>query len=123
MGVGHTISQVDGGGSQFVAFKLTNTGAGGTVTVGSVSPPIALAADISVVDSGVGIYTISIANFKGQQGVCIPMAITLMTGTVTASFAVVSAPSYSGETVSFTIRCYTSSTLFDSEVLCQVFAY
>ncbi len=96
--------------NQKVLFKILDTA--GTPTVVNVSPAGA-AGDISIVDTGTGIYDVTIKNFKGQQGATNIQATSYTTSTMAA----VSARSYSSDDLSLTIRVEDDgSTLTDSSV-------
>lgn len=103
--------------NQKVLFKILDTT--GTPTIVAVSPLIA-AVDISITDTGTGIYDIVIKNFKGAQGVVNVQA----TSYITSTMATASARSYSGDDFSLTIRVEDdASTLTDSSVDVAVEAF
>ena len=105
------------GGIQKVSFKLLDTA--GTPSITGVFPRAA-ASDISVVDTATGRATVTIKNFKGQQGVA---NIQLTPQTTSLSAAAVSR-SYSGDDLSFEISVEDdSSTLTDSSVDVSVEVY
>jgi hypothetical protein len=120
VGTRHTLQQASGGGAQRIAFKILDTA--GTPSIVHVMPPLGFAGDVTITDDGTGKYTVSIAQFKGPQGVAIPIAVPLSTAAA-ALFAVVGTPSYSGETLSFAIAVLSSSTLVDSSVFVAVDAF
>lgn len=98
-------------------FKLLDTA--GTPTIVGVCP-LAAAVDISVVDTGVGRYTVTIKNFKGAQGVA---NIQLTPHTTSLSAAAVSR-AYTGANLAFEISVEDdASTLTDSSVDVCVEAY
>lgn len=118
MGMRKTMAQVDGGGTLICAFQILDTS--GTPTIVNVSPPIAFAGDVTIVDTGTGIYDVTIANFKGPQGVANVQATSYTTSTMAAC----SARSYTGDALAITIRVEDdASTLTDSSVDVLVFAF
>lgn len=89
-------------------FKILDTA--GTPTIVAVSPSNA-AGDVSITDTGTGIYDVVIKNMQGPQAV----ANVQVTPYVTSTMAAVSARSYSGADLSITIRVEDdASTLADS---------
>lgn len=91
-----------------VLFKILDTA--GTPTIVAVSPSAA-AGDISITDTGTGIYDVTVKNFKGQQGV-VNAQVTPYTTSLMAS---TSARSYSSDDFSITIRIEDdASSLTDS---------
>ncbi len=104
-------------GNLEVLFKILDSA--GTPTIVNVTP-LGAAGDISIVDTGVGIYDVTIKNMKGQQGVTNVQA----TPYVTSTMAAVSARSYSSDDLAITIRVEDDgSTLTDSSVDVRVEAF
>jgi hypothetical protein len=105
--------------NQLVKFKILDTG--GTPTIVNVSP-LAAAGDITITDTGVGIYDVVIKNFQGQQQVVNVQATAYVIG----NFCNVTARSYSGADLSLTIKTGTAATDFtaaDSSVDVAVEAF
>lgn len=108
MGLNKARGQTDG--NQKLLFKILDTA--GTPTIVGVSPAIA-SGDISITDTGTGIYDVVVKNFKGPQGYVNVQATPYITSTGAAA----SARSYSGDDFSITIRVEDdASTLTDSSV-------
>lgn len=103
--------------NQVVLFKILDTG--GTPTIVAVSPLLA-APSISIVDTGPGIYDVTIKNFKGQQGVVNVQA----NSHVVSTMANCTARSYSGDDLSLTIKVNADeATDTDSSVDVKVEAF
>lgn len=103
--------------NQKVLFKILDTG--GTPTIVAVSPAGA-SGDISITDTGVGIYDVTIKNCKGQQGVANIQA----TSHTTSTMAACTARSYSSDDLALTIKVEDDgSTLTDSSVDVRVEAF
>jgi hypothetical protein len=95
-------------GRMEVSFLLQISG--GTVSIANVWPPSA-ADDISVSDGGAGLSTITIKNFKGNQG---GYNIQL-TPKVTSTMSAVVSDSYTGDDLAFTVSTENDgSTLTDN---------
>lgn len=90
-------------GNQLVLFKILDSA--GTPTIVNVSP-LSVAGDISIVDTGVGVYDVTIKNFQGPQGVVNAQATPYVIG----NFASVTARSYSGADLSLTIKTGTAAS-------------
>jgi len=90
-------------GNLSVHLKILNTA--GTPTVVNVSP-LSVAGDISITDTGVGVYDLTIKNFQGPQSV-VNVQVTPET---IGNFACVTARSYSGADFSFTVKTGTAVT-------------
>lgn len=80
-----------------VLFKILDTA--GTPTIVDVSPGGA-APDVSIVDTGTGIYDVTIKNFKGPRGV----ANVQVSPYITSTMAAVTARSYTGDDLALTIH-------------------
>lgn len=104
-------------GNQVVLFKLLDTG--GTPSIVQVSPAGA-AGDISVADTATGRATVTIKNFKGQQGAANVQATTL----TTSVWCSVVSLSYSGDDLSFELSSENdASTLTDTSVYVRAEAF
>lgn len=115
MGLSKTRGQSEG--NQVVLFKILNTA--GTPTIVAVSPP-SMSGDMSITDTGTGIFDVTIKNFKGPQG----LANIQATAETTSTMASCSARSYSSDDLSLTIRVEDdASTLTDSSVDVRVEAF
>lgn len=100
-----------------VFLKILDTA--GTPTVVNISPS-GCADDVSITDTGTGIYDIVIKNMKGPRGLTNIMA----TPYTTSLMAAVSARSYSSDDLSITIRVEDdASALTDSSVDVRVEAF
>ena len=114
----HSLGQFEGSGALMLAFKILDTS--GTPTITQISGPLAQAADLSITDTGTGIYDVVVSPFKGPLGYTNVQATSLTTSTMAA----VSARSYSGDALSITIRVEDdASTLTDSSVDVLVLAF
>ncbi len=126
----HSIGQLEGAGALFIAGKITTVVLATAVTsvaTGDVSSPQALASDVSVTRAGgtnaaigKGVYTLTIANFKGPVGRAVPGIAVGSPGTMIAVSAI---PTYSGDTLSVAIVTGTAGTLADSDIYFQILAY
>jgi hypothetical protein len=92
-------------GNLAVMFKILDTA--GTPSIVDVSPASMLA-DISVVDTGVGIYDVTVKNFQGPQ----QKVNVQTTSYVIGNFSNVTARSYSGADFSLTVKTGTAVTDF-----------
>lgn len=105
--------------NQVVLFKILDTS--GTPSIVNVSP-VGAAGDISITDTGVGIYDVVIKNFQGPQQVANVQATAYVIG----NFADVTARSYSGADLSITVKTGTAAsnyTAADSSVDVRVEAF
>lgn len=92
-------------GNLSLHFKILDTA--GTPSIVNVSP-VSMASDISITDTGVGIYDVTVKNFQGPQ-----QAVNVqVTPYVIGNFATVTARSYSGADFSLTIKTGTAVTDF-----------
>lgn len=108
MGLNKVKGQAEG--LQRVLFRIVDTA--GTPSIADVSPSLA-SVDMSITDTGVGIYDVVIKNFKGPQG----KANVQATSETTSTMAACTARSYSGDDLSLTIKVEDDvSTLTDSSV-------
>jgi hypothetical protein len=93
-----------------VLFQILNTG--GTPTIVGVDPLMA-AGDFSIVDGGAGDYDVTIKNFRGPRGLVNIQA----TAETISMFASVTARSYSGNDLTFTVSVENdASSASDSSV-------
>ncbi len=100
-----------------VAFKLLDTS--GTPSIVQVFPTAA-AGDVSVVDTGPGIATVTIKNFKGPAG----FARVFLTAQTDSNFVSNVTPAYTGDNFAFAITINNdASTATDDSVDCLVIAY
>lgn len=117
MGVRHTWAQLDGSGTLFVAGKI-NVAAG--VPTLQLSGPVGQQNDISIVDTGVGDYDLTIANFKGPIGFAIGIAVVNST---TIGGAVIEGSSYSSDTLSIGVGVFSSGARVDASVGFIIYAF
>jgi hypothetical protein len=95
-----------------VLFKILDTA--GTPTIVNVSP-LNAAGDISIVDTATGIYDVTIKNMQGPQ----QASNILVTPYVVSTSAAVTARSYSGADLSFTIKVNLDDAT-DTDSSCDV---
>ena len=100
-------------GSQFIAFKILNTG--GTMTIDQVSGPQMFTADVAITDNGIGRYAIAIVPLRGSVGAAIVNVTSVNTAATLST-----GPSYSGDTLSFAIAVNSATTYTDADVYVQV---
>jgi hypothetical protein len=94
MGLDKARGQSDG--NQKILFKILDTS--GTPSIVKVSPPSAAGA-ISIVDTGPGIYDVTIKNFKGPQG-----AVNVQVSSeVISTMANCTVRTYTGDNLALTI--------------------
>lgn len=126
----HTLGQVEGAGVLFAAGHIAVGTAAAALT--EICPPIGTTNDVSVLRIGAGRYQVTIANFKGQNGIVVPSVTA--GSTLTTAQGVTSVPglatgislnSYTSgtDTYSFTIGVNTSNTFVDADVYWSCFAF
>lgn len=106
-------------GQLLLAFKILNTA--GTPTIVNVSGPALQADDITITDTGTGIYDVVISPFRGNLGYSNVQATPETIG----YSASCTARSYTGDALSITIKIMDGATpsAADSSVDVLVLAY
>ena len=94
----NSLAQLEGASALYVGGKLTAADASSYV----VLAPKALASDVVVAKSGTGVYTITIAPFKGPQG----LIATIVSLTGASGIARVDSETYTGDSVVVTVKTF-----------------
>lgn len=113
----HSMAQLEGAGALDIAFRVLNTA--GTPSITNVSPPLAQAADVSVVDTDPGEYTITINPFRGPLGYAYVFMTAQTAGLITT---LSSGPTYTNDSLAFAILVTSNATRTDASVLVRVLA-
>jgi hypothetical protein len=100
----HGLDAFAGTGPLFIAGKVTVTG--GTAVLAFVTDPLYQAGDLTVAWTSTGLGTITIAPFRGRQGV----ATVQLTAETAATVATVTSSTYTNDSLVVTWTVATSST-------------
>jgi hypothetical protein len=131
--VRHLVAQVEGSGALWASGKITCITLATTVlTVTNLSAPLATSSDMTVSRTRTGNYLLTIANFKGPLGYAIPavsigssdIGSTGLLGTQQVPLGIsVTAPSYSGDTMTMSVSIASAGVFTDADVFFHVIAF
>ncbi len=125
----HSLPQVLGTNFGFVAGQIISNS--GAISLQAITAPQVFSGDVSLLRVGAGRYQVTIANFRGPNGIVIPWVTAGSTSTagggagVSGLSAGVSLGSFTSntDTYSFTVGLSSGNTFTDADVYFMAFSF